>query len=325
MTDDDHRRPDDEPPTPTTPAAAAPAIDAPRRAGRAGPVLAPAVRRALPRAARAARSSWSSASSSTCSTSRACSCRRTATSRSSSARSSRVVILVGATVLSNAPQLRSSSIALADDGSSSSLIIRVGLARARALAGEGRRRRRRCRRRSVDRASHRSSPRSAVSSKFTPVEPHGEDRRLLRSRSPTARTGPHTLDFDDPTTLFAGLQRQRRGREGRPRHLLRHAGRRTRSSARSPATEAAGMKGTVTVTGPTDDARPRRSARGRQPADGRGSRSADVATARGRVSASRTASIVAGQRADAFAVGVDLHRHRRVERLELDARRRGTS
>ena len=91
------------------------------------------------------------------------------------------------------------------------------------------------------------------------------------------------------------------------------------------------MKGVITVTGPTDDARRRPKPRRRRTRRG-GAAAAPArrrpqlrSAARAPSSASRHGFHRRGQRTDAFAVGVDLHRHRRRRATRARRARRGTS
>jgi plastocyanin len=65
-----------------------------------------------------------------------------------------------------------------------------------------------------------------------------------------AASAPHTLDFDDPNTLFPGLQVSAAGEKATGRIFFGSADAYTYFCA-IPGHRAAGMQGTVNVTGPT--------------------------------------------------------------------------
>ena len=59
---------------------------------------------------------------------------------------------------------------------------------------------------------------------FAPSKPHGEKTGISMVTLTDVTAGPHTLDFDDTKTLFAGLAVSGAGREGELTDLLRRAG-----------------------------------------------------------------------------------------------------
>ena len=113
------------------------------------------------------------------------------------------------------------------------------------------------RRRSVTAEPSRSSPRRAAALTFAPSSLSVKTGiYAIDSKSTVANTA-HTLNFDEPATLWAGLGRRatRARRCSRGSSSPRPAT--TRSSARSRATDAAGMQGVDHGDRPADDARRR--------------------------------------------------------------------
>jgi plastocyanin len=158
-----------------------------------------------------------------------------------------VAILVGATMLSNSKQLRSSSIALITavfalviftsgwlvlghsqvKGENSAPLTATGPAPAGKLgiaAGVG------------------------GQLKFAPVSLSATTGVYMVTLTDDTN-GPHTLDFDDPTTLFAGLAVSKQGEQVSSRIFFPKPGDYTYFCA-IPGHRAAGMQGVVHVTGP---------------------------------------------------------------------------
>ena len=157
-----------------------------------------------------------------------------------------IVILVGATLLSNSSRLRSSSIALMTTlfvlviFSSGWLVL--GHSQVKNAGG------------APLTAAGPSSGKIAITAgvggqlKFAPVAltmKTGVYSVTLTDGS----TGPHTLDFDDTTTQFAGLAVSSKGDKVSSRIFFAKPGAYTFFCA-IPGHRAAGMQGTITVTGP---------------------------------------------------------------------------
>ena len=216
------------------------------------------------------------------------------------------------------PQLRQSAITLVERG-----VHPRRSCRAAGSCSGTRSRRRRARRTlpatlKTKQTRSRSPPRPAGSSRSRPTA-HGQDRPREDQRHGRGRRATRSPSHD-PTTLFAALEpRTRPGRRSQRRRVLRQAGQ-LHVLLRDPRPRGRGHEGHDHGDRPAADAARRRCTAAGQRADAAGRLGVGSASGTRTVSASRTASIVAGQRADALAVGVDLHRDRRVERLELDVR-----
>lgn len=158
-----------------------------------------------------------------------------------------VLILIGATVLSNSKQLRSSSIALMTTifvlaiFSSGWLVLghsqeKGGGSAPLAAAGPA--------------PGGKLAIVAAPGGKLTYAPLKFTVKTGVYEMSLTdGSTGPHTLDFDDPTTLFAGLQVGTSGEKVSSRIFFGTPGDYTYFCA-IPGHRAAGMQGTITVTGP---------------------------------------------------------------------------
>jgi plastocyanin len=155
-----------------------------------------------------------------------------------------VAILLGATVLSNSTRLRSSSIALMTAlfalviFTSGWLVLghsQVKGAASAPLTATGP-------------AAGKIDLASLASLKFTPTSFTVKTGIYSVTLTDNA-TGPHTLDFDDTTTLFAGLAVNGAGEKQTSRIFFGAAGDYTFFCA-IPGHRAAGMQGVVHVTGP---------------------------------------------------------------------------
>ena len=94
-------------------------------------------------------------------------------------------------------------------------------------------------------------PRPAAALTFAPDELNGEDRRLATINVVGRRRRPHASRFDDPTTLFGGAEpRTRPGRRQAASRIFSGAAGSYTFFCAIPGHEAAGMQGTITVTGP---------------------------------------------------------------------------
>jgi plastocyanin len=155
-----------------------------------------------------------------------------------------VVILVGATVLSNSSRLRSTSIALMTTlfalviFTSGWLVLGHSQEQGEALtplAAEGP---------SIDTIEFAA----LASLKFVPATLTMKTGVYTVTLEDDA-AGPHTLDFDDTKTLFAGLAVADAGEKASARIFFGEPGEYTFYCA-IPGHRAAGMQGTITVTGP---------------------------------------------------------------------------
>jgi plastocyanin len=157
-----------------------------------------------------------------------------------------IVILLGATLLSNASRLRSSSIALMTAifvlviFSSGWLVLGHS-----QVQGEG----------AANLTANGPAPAgkldvSALAAlKFDPSSLTAKTGISMVTLTDDA-AGPHTLDFDDAKTLFAGLAVSGAGEKASSRIFFGEPGQYTFYCA-IPGHRAAGMQGTVTVTGPS--------------------------------------------------------------------------
>jgi plastocyanin len=155
-----------------------------------------------------------------------------------------VAILLGATVLSNSARLRSTSIALMTTLFALVIFTSGWLVLGHSqLQGEG------------------ATPLSAQGAFSGKLEMSALAALKFDPNGLTAKTGislvtltddaagPHTLDFDDTKTLFAGLAVNSAGEKSSSRIFFGEPGTYTFFCA-IPGHRAAGMQGTVTVTGP---------------------------------------------------------------------------
>ena len=158
-----------------------------------------------------------------------------------------VAILLGATVLSNSTRLRSSSIALMTAlfalliFTSGWLVLGHSQVKGAGLAPLT--------------AAGPSSGKIAIAAgvggqlKFAPVSLTTKTGIYSVTLTDDS-TGPHTLDFDDTTTLFAGLAVNNAGEKVTSRIFFGSPGAYTFFCA-IPGHRAAGMHGVINVTGPT--------------------------------------------------------------------------
>jgi len=156
-----------------------------------------------------------------------------------------VAILLGATVLSNASRLRSSSIALM-----TTLFVLVIFTSGWLVLGH-----------SQEKKAGGGAPLTAAgpfSGKIalTALPSIKFDRSAFSVKTgiysvtlTDASSGPHTLDFDQADTLFKGLAVNGQGEKDTSRIFFGAPGTYTYFCA-IPGHRAAGMQGTVTVTGP---------------------------------------------------------------------------
>jgi len=156
-----------------------------------------------------------------------------------------VVILLGATILSNSKQLRSSSIALM-----TTIFLFVIFASGWLVLGHSQEK---------GLASTPLAATGPVAGKITIIAAPG-GKLTFAPLSLTMKTGiysvtltdgstgPHTLDFDDPTTLFKGLAVNAQGEKDNSRIFLGTPGNYTFFCA-IPGHRAAGMQGVIHVTG----------------------------------------------------------------------------
>jgi plastocyanin len=155
-----------------------------------------------------------------------------------------VAILLGATVLSNSKQLRSSSIALMTTlfalviFTSGWLVLGHSQVKGEANAPLT----------ATGPSIGKVDVAALASLKFTPVSFTVKTGIYSVTLTDDA-AGPHTLDFDDANTLFKGLAVNGAGEKQTSRIFFGAAGDYTFFCA-IPGHRAAGMQGTVTVTGP---------------------------------------------------------------------------
>jgi plastocyanin len=158
-----------------------------------------------------------------------------------------VAILLGATVLTNSKQLRSSSIALM-----TTIFALVIFTSGWLVLGHSQVK------------GENSAPLSATGPapagkftiqagvggqlKFAPVSLSVKTGVFMVTLTDDTN-GPHTLDFDDPTTLFAGLAVSKQGEKVSSRIFFGKPGDYTYFCA-IPGHRAAGMQGVIHVTGP---------------------------------------------------------------------------
>ena len=171
--------------------------------------------------------------------------------------------------------------------------------------------------------------RADAASRSRPSSLDGEDRHLPRHARRTAPPRSTRSTSTTPTTLFPGLVVNNAGEKADGPDLLRRRRATTRSSARSPATgprawRASSPSPATPITLEEAEAAGEAGEARRRGAGGRRHRLEPSGYGTRTVSASRTASIVAGsgptRSPSAYtSIGTD-----GVERLELDARRRGT-
>jgi plastocyanin len=156
-----------------------------------------------------------------------------------------VAILLGATVLSNASRLRSTSIVLMTTlfalviFSSGWLVLGHSQEQGEGstpLSAEG------------PAPSGKLDLSALAALKFDPDSLTAKTGVSLVTLTDDA-TGPHTLDFDDTKTLFAGLAVNGAGEKSSSRIFFGEPGKYTFFCA-IPGHRTAGMQGTVTVTGP---------------------------------------------------------------------------
>ena len=154
-----------------------------------------------------------------------------------------VTILIGATVLTNSKQLKSASIALMTTlfaliiFSSGWLVLGHSQVKGEATAPLT----------ATGAFSGKIELAALASLKFTPVSFTVKAGIYMVTLKDDA-AGPHTLDFDDPTTLFKGLAVNAQGEKDSSRIFFGTPGTYTFFCA-IPGHRTAGMQGTVTVTG----------------------------------------------------------------------------
>jgi len=158
-----------------------------------------------------------------------------------------VAILLGATVLSNSSRLRSSSIALMTALFALVIFASGWLVLGHSqVKGQGG---------APLTAVGPSSGKIAIAAgvggqlKFAPVALSMKTGIYSVTLTDDA-TGPHTLDFDDTNTLFAGLAVNNAGEKANSRIFFGAPGAYTFFCA-IPGHRAAGMQGVINVTGPT--------------------------------------------------------------------------
>jgi plastocyanin len=158
-----------------------------------------------------------------------------------------ILILLGATVLSNASRLRSSSIALMTTIFLLVIFTSGWLVLGHSqVKGEGG---------APLTAAGPSSGKFAIAAgvggqlKFAPVS-LSMKTGIYSVTLTDDSTGPHTLDFDDTKTLFAGLAVNNEGEKVSSRIFFGAPGAYTFFCA-IPGHRAAGMQGVINVTGPT--------------------------------------------------------------------------
>jgi plastocyanin len=155
-----------------------------------------------------------------------------------------VAILVGATVLTNSKQLKSTSIALMTTifalvvFTSGWLVLGHSQVKGESTAPLT----------ATGPVSGKIDLAALASLKFTPVSFTVKTGIYMVTLTDDA-AGPHTTDFDDPTTLFKGLTVNAQGQKDSSRIFFGAPGTYTFFCA-IPGHRAAGMQGTVTVTGP---------------------------------------------------------------------------
>jgi plastocyanin len=154
-----------------------------------------------------------------------------------------LAILIGATVLTNSKQLKSASIALITTlfaliiFSSGWLVLGHSQVKGEATAPLP----------ATGVFTGKIDLASLASLKFTPVSFTVKTGIYMVTLTDDA-AGPHTLDFDDPTTLFKGLTVNAQGEKDSSRIFFGTPGTYTFFCA-IPGHRTAGMQGTVTVTG----------------------------------------------------------------------------
>jgi plastocyanin len=156
-----------------------------------------------------------------------------------------VTILLGATVLSNSSRLRSTSIALMTTLFALVIFTSGWLVLGHSqIQGEGA-----TPLPATGPVSGKLEVQALASLKFTPVNLSVKTGVYSVTLTDDA-AGPHTLDFDDVKTLFAGLAVSGAGEKASSRIFFGEPGEYTFFCA-IPGHRTAGMQGTVTVTGPS--------------------------------------------------------------------------
>ena len=156
-----------------------------------------------------------------------------------------VVILIGATVLSNASRLRSSSIALM-----TAIFVLVIFSSGWLVLGHSQEQGEALVPLPANGPSLEAMDFQALASlKFVPASLTVKTGVYTVTLTDDA-AGPHTLDFEDPKTLFAGLAVGDAGEKASSRIFFGEPGEYTYFCA-IPGHRQAGMVGTVTVTGPS--------------------------------------------------------------------------